>query len=163
MMEPIHVAQFVIPFITAPASLFSSIYVVYLIYCKQRARTRASNPREQILLGMSLFDISFSFALSFSTTPGPAEVQQRLPTYGTVATCTAQGFLVQLGLGAPLYNACLCIYFLIKVRYQVSDDYLMKWAIPAMHALIVAFSIGTAITALVLDLFNYAGECFVGL
>jgi hypothetical protein len=106
-----------------------------------------------------MLDLSFSFTLSFSTTPGPAIMDKTLPTYGsTVGTCVAQGFFVQLGLGAPLYNACFCIYYLLSVRYHVSDECLMKFAVPAMHFLIMAFSIGMAVTGLVLKLFNYAGK-----
>jgi hypothetical protein len=148
-------ALFLLPCFSAPLSLMSSAYVVHLII-KRRKKTLC-RPREQILLGLSLLDMSFSFALSFSTLPVPAVQRRKLPTVGTVATCSAQGFLVQLGLGAPIYNACLCMYYFLSIRYKVSDEALMQWAIPSMHAFILTFSFGTAIAGLLMEIFNSAG------
>jgi hypothetical protein len=94
-------ALYYTPFVVAPISMFSSIYVCYLILRRSRRKDLETRPREQLLLGMSCLDILGSFGLAFSTTPGPA-IQENdavhLPTYGTVQTCTAQDFFVHMGV-----------------------------------------------------------------
>jgi hypothetical protein len=149
-------ALYLIPFFSAPISLFSSMYVVYRILKRGRQNIR---PRDQLLLGLSFFDMCGSFGFSFSTTLAPAGAlgNGNFPSYGTVGTCTAQGFFVQLGLGVTYYNASLCIYYLLTVRYRVTDGYISKCILPMIHLVVFTITFGLAIAALCLKLFNDAG------
>jgi len=129
-----------------------------------------------MLLGMSLLDMSTSFALSFSTLPGSSILMEAkaagivkpgqwvLPTRGTVETCTAQGFLAHMGLGVPMYNASICFYYLLSIKYQIQDKTLMRWMIPFAHTFIFLWIFGTGIYAVVQKLFNFAGVlgCYLG-
>jgi hypothetical protein len=149
-------AIYLIPFFSAPISLFSSSYVVYRILKIGRQNRR---PRDQLLLGLSFLDMCSSFGFSFSTMPAPAGAMGDgiYPSYGTVGTCTAQGFFVQLGLGVSYYNASLCIYYLLTVRHRISKEYVSKWLLPMMHLVTLTITFGLAIAALRLKLFNHAG------
>ena len=56
----------------------------------------------RLLLAMSIVDIMASIAYMFSTIPAPKGSHEVIWAFGTVQTCTAQGFFVQLGLVAPI-------------------------------------------------------------
>jgi hypothetical protein len=148
--------KYFIPFFTAPISLCSSIYLVYSIL-KQGKRAVSTKPKEQLLLGLSLLDICGSFAYSFSTTPAPYWINSPYPTYGNERTCSAQGFLAKLRLGVPVYNACICIYFLLTVRYKVNKSIIKKWVLPSMHLGVFFFSFGTATVALAMGWYHFNG------
>lgn len=59
-----------------------------------------------------------------------------------------------MGLAIPVYNACLSVYYLLAVRYGVTDGQMKKWIEPLMH--FVAFLLGadTALSGIPLNLFN---------
>lgn len=169
-------ALYVIPFVTASISLLSSLFLVRRIIQKSLRHKNGFRiqPRQQLLLGLSLFDITSSFALAFSTTPAPAILQDHhemdarslFPTFGTITTCDVQGFLVQLGIiGTPFYNLSLCLYYILSVRYQYKDNStLLQRLIPTMHVFIVTIAFTTAIVALRKKLYNYSGTsgCWIG-
>ena len=154
-MVPIDRALYTIPFVTAPLSFFSSIYLMSRIF--KKGRTNWRKPKEQLLLGLSLLDIFGSFAFSWSTVPAPAKEHGVYPTYGTIATCNAQGFGVQVGIAVPLYNAALCLYYILTIRYKWRGKDLMKWLIPAIHVFILTFAFGMASAGLFLKIYGQAG------
>ena len=77
--------------------------------------------------------------------------------FGNIQTCTVQGFFVQLGTVAPLYNLALCILYICIVRYKIRDKTLINSYVPVVHIVIMGFIIFTAFYALAKDLFNDAG------
>lgn len=110
-------------------------------------------------MGLALLDMCSSFAMSFSTAAGPGP-NQNYPAYGNELTCTIQGFLVQVGLGTPIYNAAIGIFYILTIRFKwsVSDKGIIKKCyVPVAHFVILAYSFSTAIAALVLDVYGFAG------
>jgi hypothetical protein len=82
----------------------------------------------QIILGVSLFDIFGAIGWMLSTAPIPTEYSDGSPTYiygavGNDATCTAQGFLLQLSFTAVFYNISLSSYY-----------FLGKWAAGVLYS-----------------------------
>lgn len=156
---------FYAPFVVGPISFFSSVLlVVLLLLHPQHRKHLRERPKEQFLLGLSILEMCGSFANSWSTLPTPSfdrpyghEPSDIFKKWGTVATCDVQGFLQQLGFCAPLYNACLCIYYLLTVVGEVPSHKLMKCWVPVCHICIAVYALATATTALVLKLYNYAG------
>lgn len=72
----------------------------------------------QLVLGISIFDLVGSVAWGLSTLPIPKydEYGRETPIYGAMgndATCTAQGFLLQLNFTAVFYNISLSTYYLL--------------------------------------------------
>eukprot|EP00934_Nitzschia_sp_Nitz4_P006549 Nitzschia sp. Nitz4//scaffold53_size117307//5678//7118//NITZ4_003752-RA/size117307-exonerate_est2genome-gene-0.90-mRNA-1//-1//CDS//3329554151//6539//frame0 len=160
---------FYIPFFVAPLSMLSSSYIAYQILQKENRPKLRKSARDQLLLGMSFLDILASFGLSFSTIPGPeesinTELRYNYPRFGNVQTCEAQAFFVHMGVGVPWYNAAICIYYVLSIRYNVSDRKVVKWFVPIVHSVIMLWTFSTAITGLLLDVFNFAGllGCWVG-
>ncbi|CAB9515388.1 expressed unknown protein [Seminavis robusta] len=145
----------VVPVITASISCCSSIFLLTRIFKTLHSDAfHIKRTRDHLLIGLTFLDVCGSLGLSFSTYLAP------YPNFdgpGTVETCSLQGFLVQLGLGVPLYNASLCIYFVLAVRYSIPDQKLTKWLVPIVHLAILPFILGSAIYGLATEVFNPAG------
>lgn len=76
---------------------------------------------------------------------------------GSEATCTAQGFFIQLGFAVPLYNCVLCMYFLLVIKYHKPERDLQKFFEPIGHLLSLGYPLGTAIAGAVMDLYHSNG------
>jgi len=111
-------------------------------------------------VGMSCIDICASFGWFLSTWAVPEETGFALAR-GTTASCNFQGFLLQLAVGAPLYNSSLALFYLMVIKYNWTNGRLQ--AVEKMvHAAILIFSIGTSILLLPLTQYNHIGAvCWV--
>lgn len=78
-----------------------------------------------------------------------------------MATCNYQGFLLQLAIGAPLFNASLGLYYALMIRKKWTDKMLARielW----VHTVIWTFAIGTSIVLLPLKQYNQIGQvCWI--
>ena len=72
---------------------------------------------------------------------------------GNTATCTAQGFFLQLLVGVTLYNASLAAYYLLKCCYEWTEEEVEKYE-PLIHCVAIIFPVDTAIAGLPLKLYN---------
>merc|ERR1719464_908913 len=70
---------------------------------------------------MSISDFNTSFWYFLSTWAVPSENTNLYQANGTDASCTAQGFFVQLGIATPLYNFALSFYYLLLIRYRLDE------------------------------------------
>ena len=91
-----------------------------------------------------------------STTPVPSNYSEEIwNASGNTATCTAQGFILFLGLMASqLYNCSLCLYYLIIIKYNKKDDYIRKFVEPWLHAVPILISLIGGITIAAKKAFN---------
>jgi len=112
------------------------------------------------MVGISFFDIIFSFGFSLGPLMLPAGT---LPwAHGTVQTCTFQGFLIFLGLASYAYSAMLMLLFVFVVRYNVSDRTLARYAEPFMHAVPIGYYGASSIVGLAWEMYNPSGSlCLV--
>lgn len=136
------------------------IYKIFLRYRQQRCANRSSSNNiecvttyHRMLLCVSVLDILTSFWQALSTLPVPASTGVAFG-HGTTATCSAQGFFVQLSAATPVYMAALNIYFMLKIRYNVSDSVLSKRYEPWLHAVPLSFAFISASLGTALDIFN---------
>ena len=146
----------IVPKVTSVLSLIGSSIImsdILAVYRGKRGRTRLS-PRHRILAGMSFCDSLSSFGWFLTTWPIPSDISYTKWTVGTQATCTLQGFLVQLGVGAAIYSGCLAIYYFLVIRQGWSDDRICKCAEPIMHLISLGFTFGSAIAGVALTLYN---------
>jgi len=130
---------------------------MYEVWCDHK--TRGSTPIQRALVGMSIVDILSSsawFMSSWAVPEGSWEFAK-----GNGATCNYQGFLLQLAIGAPLFNASLGLYYALMIRMKWTDKMLAKieyW----VHGVIWTFSIGTSIALLPLKQYNQIGQvCWI--
>jgi hypothetical protein len=132
-----------VPRISASLSLFGSSMIIYDIL---RDRSKLGSVFHNLMVAMSVFDIVGSIAWAFSTLPIP-EYEYGEPTgiygaKGNEATCTAQGFFIQLGYTSIFYNMSLSFYFMLVVRYGMKENQLKKLQLWLnLPALIVGFAL----------------------
>jgi hypothetical protein len=76
-------------------------------------------------------------------------------TYVLAETCDAHAFFVQWTIMTPIYNASLCIYYVLVVKLGWNERQLQKvhyW----FHILPVGISLGTAIAGSILGIYGNA-------
>jgi hypothetical protein len=72
-----------------------------------------------------VFDFIGSFAMSFTTLPIPKEYYV-YGSKGTDATCTAQGFMIQMGTVACLLGVSLAVYYNVAINQGWNEDKIRK-------------------------------------
>lgn len=80
---------------------------------------------------------------------------------GNQASCSFQGFLLQIVIGAPLYNCALAYFFFLVVKFDTSSKDLARME-KYVHGLIITFAVGTSILLLPLEQYNHIGTvCWI--
>ena len=138
---------------SAMLSILGSCAIVYIIVINRKRKL--SRVHNRLLLSMSCIDILSSMANVITTSAIPRGTDPySYGASGTIGTCNAQGFFLQLGFGAPTYNSMLCIHYLLFVKYRVREKVIAKKIEPFMHAVAILYPLSTAIASLFLGLFN---------
>lgn len=107
--------------------------------------TRRSTVFHQLLVGMAIFDICTAFAWVFATAPIDTEVGSHVEgSAGNEASCTAQGFFIQLGFTSVFYNVSLSFYYVLVIAYSWREFQLRRIR-PYMHALPIITGVGLAL------------------
>jgi hypothetical protein len=91
---------------------------------------------QQLVCGMSIFDIFSSLGNIFSTLPIPEyqyfeSSSTSIPTgvygaKGNANTCTAQGFFIQLGYTSAFYNMVLSVYYFLVIKKGMRESQLQR-------------------------------------
>jgi len=138
--------------------MVSSSVLVYMILRNPREKNK-NKSYHRIMLGMSICDICASTAWFFSTWLEP--VGSAIGAVGTQATCSLQGFFVQLDVTTIFYSGTLSLYYLLILVYKWENERFAKIE-PFLHLNAWTWGLGTAIASLPLKLFNPAGwSCFI--
>lgn len=149
-----------LPRITGSLSIVASVFIVWIVLRDRRAKL--AKTRYRLLLGMSVADLFNSAAFALSSAPIPRGTYGAYGAVGTTATCTAQGFFVQLGFAEPSYSCMLAIYFVLVIQLNVAERDIRRRIEPLMHVFAVLYPLGTAVAGLPLKLFNSSGTmCYI--
>lgn len=152
-------AMAITPKTASGLSIPGSLFIIYEVISDIR-HGKGGSAMKRSLLGMSCVDILSSIGWFLSTWAAPVESGAPFAS-GTNGTCAFQGFLLQIAIGAPLYNGALVLYYLLVIKYQWSNEKLIKIE-PWLHAFIWIWCLGTSATLLGLRLFNFIGPvCWV--
>jgi hypothetical protein len=138
------------PKVTSLLSIPCSIFIIFEAI--RDSRRGKSSAVQRALVGMSCIDILSSSAWFLSTWAVPRGTIAY--SVGNQATCNFQGFLLQLAIGAPLYNCSLALYYLLIIKYKWTNERLQKserW----VHVSIISFSVGSSVALLPLKLYNH--------
>jgi hypothetical protein len=165
-LSPEDKALVVIPCITGSISFLSSAIMTYMILSdRKETRNRSKN---NLLLGLCISDLFLSSAYACSTFLGPSSLVPFIESglgvgigstvVGTDFSCSLQASFSQLGFCQPSYNAALCVYYLLIIRFNKTDSQIRKWILPAMHAIIISFNVAGVVVGVSLDAFHYAGS-----
>jgi hypothetical protein len=153
--------------VSATLSLIASSIIIYKLYLRFKKRPKTtgvtSNSRSsrndsittyhRMILGISILDVIHSTSSAFSTLLVPPSTGAVF-AHGTVGTCAVQGLFQQLTATIVIYMATLNTYFMLKIRYNVSDSIIQKRYELWFHAIPIAFFLITGVTGLSLKVFN---------
>lgn len=157
----------IVPKISGFLSFVSSCAII-LDNLSTRSKHKKINTQRRLLLGLSLFDMIQSACHICSTWPVPKFASETYSfvkyNIGNQTSCTIQGFfLLFSGLTVPLYNAFLCLYYLICVKYPRMPPTRMSYCIePFFHISAITYPMCLAIYGLLNEMYNATGTtCFV--
>jgi hypothetical protein len=156
------VAEALVPKFGAALSLFGSSMILYELHLDWRQGNARDGATSRILVSMSIADIIFSLGYFLTTWPAPSDLNYIRFNVGNQATCTFQGFIVQLGyVASPLFNITLALCFLLRIRCQWTD-FRLKRLEPWTQGFIWSFALACAIYPIPLGLYNNAWEiCWI--
>ena len=144
-----------LPKFTGALSLIGSTFIFQDVVFHKKTNHRVYH---RIVLGLSCSDMVASVVNILSTWPIPEGTAGVMFASGTTQTCTAQGFFNELGnLATPLYNASLCLYYVLVIRNAWVEERIRTKAEPFMHALPITIALTIAILGLPFKLYNNSG------
>ena len=159
---PQQMAVAIAPKFTAFASAVGSSCACFLIL--RGGSGSGSNQKRtyhRLVLGMSMCDFSASVAWFFTTWPIPRGTPGVYGAVGTQQTCSAQAFFAQFSLSTVMYNATLCVYYVLVIVKGWKDEDIVKIE-PFFHGHAIAWGLGTGLASLGLTLFNQVGwDCWI--
>jgi len=120
-----------IPRFTGSLSIVGSLSIMFMILSDRKEKL--TKPNHRLMLMLSAFDIISSTAILTTTLAFPRE-SGIYGAAGNNATCTAQGFFVMLGMAVPMYNASLCLFFVLTIRYRLPPSRFSVIVEPFLHA-----------------------------
>jgi hypothetical protein len=139
----------VAPTVTGSISFIASLTLITTIL---RSDLKLSTVYRRLIFGISVADLVQSIAQATSTAPMPAGSVWGAIGYDT--TCDLQGFFTILGVcGAMLYSISLCTYFLLVVKFEMSELKIKTRVEPFLHAFPILY-------ALVCSIYIYANQNF---
>lgn len=165
MLTAISSKGVILAIVAGTLSFLSSSFIMMTIF-----RSKQNTQYHRIMFFMSFWDAISSCCILLVTLPMPSNVSDvydygGASSFGTVATCNAQGFLLVLGLGmCVLSNMLLNIYYFFAIRYNVDDEKFKKVAEP-LFLLCTTLAMVLPVTLLRYDMFNptpYEPFCFFG-
>jgi hypothetical protein len=125
---------------------------------RPHSKGQTSHVYLRILAGMSIYDLVYTlFSAMFGLLFKPRESETDRDGYGTRFTCTLQGFFIQWGFGCFAYGAWLSVYYVLTIRYSLSEATLARYVEPVIHSSVFIFYFGTALIASALGLMNPTG------
>lgn len=149
----------ILPKISACMSMFGNTWIMLEVIFDEdtnRGIRKRENVYNRLMFGMSFFDNLEAVWNFASTWPAPRDTPYIFDPRGTTRTCAVQGFFLQLGLGISMYNAMLSIYYLLVIRYNISERQLRGVVEPVMHTVGFTAAFGTAFAGLFMNLYNWA-------
>jgi len=131
----------IIPHVTGAMSVIGSSYIIVDVL---RDRSKWKKTYNRLLFAMSCFDCVTSGGFGFSTLPIPKGTPGVYNPRGTTATCTVQGFFIQMSIIGPMYNMMLALYYYLMVNRRMSEGAIAAKVEVYMHAFcwISAFTMG---------------------
>jgi hypothetical protein len=147
----------VLRMVIAPVSIMASLVIIVMI---GRSAQKLSTTQHRLLLASSISDILFSSAISLGSIPSPKGTLWL--SMGTLTTCKLQAFFYMFGLICiPCFNAGMCIFYLLKVKYDMSDEQMRTRVEPFLLGFPVTISTIIAMIGLMSKFveMNPAGTC----
>jgi hypothetical protein len=148
----------VAPMVTGSISFIASLTIIIMIF---RSTVKLSTIYRRIILGTSVFDLLQSLSQVLSTIA--MEKGAVWSAIGNHASCQFKGFLVIVGsCGAVLYSLSLTLYFLLVIKYEMSEALVKQRFEPYFHAVPILFSLAIGIITYATHNINPSGPtCWI--
>jgi hypothetical protein len=142
-----------VPIASAVLSITGASAILYnLLSDHQR---RFTSPYFRIMFGLSLTDCIFGFVVVIHSFLAPKGTPGLFYAIGNQASCEAVGFLRHFtAFIQPLYVASLSLYYLLVIKYDVSDDFFKKKVEPWLHVVSIGYPLLGSIVAESFGMFN---------
>jgi hypothetical protein len=144
------------------STIASTCLIVHIL----RSHHGLSTTYHRLVFGLCIADILSSYAQALTTTMAPKEMNYLVPyAQGNTATCTAQGFLLAVGvIAAALYNCSICLYYLSIIRYNKKDEYIRNKLEPWFHGTSIIIPLAVGFIGIAMKGYNINGSasaCFI--
>lgn len=148
----------IVPSITGCISSIASTTLIVSIF---RSNQKLSTVYRRLVFALSVFDILQSIPQIFSSLPMPTG--SIWGAIGNDITCDLQGFFATIGFcGAVLYSLSLTIYFLLVVKFNMSEAKIKKNVEPFLHVVPIAYGVTFATFTYVTNNYNSIGTlCWI--
>ena len=142
------------------STIASTCLVLHIL----RSHHGLSTTYHRLVFGLFVADILSSFGFALGSTMVPKEMNYYIPSaQGNTATCTAQGFLLTVGVAvAALYNCSICLYYLSIIRYNKKDEYIRNKLEPWFHGISIIIPLVLEFIIMTMKGYNASGGvCFL--
>jgi len=137
-----------IPHFSGTLSILGSSAVIYMIL-SDRAE-KLARPNHRLMLMLSVFDVLQSAAVTTSTWPFPRN-NDIYGSIGNMNTCKVQYFFATLGMAVPMYNASLCILYLLTIKHRLQPRHFATKIEPFLHTASVLIPLTLATVPIVMN------------
>jgi hypothetical protein len=146
------------PVVTGSISVAASLAIIVMIY---RSRLKLSTIYRRLVFGISSFDLIQSISQMFSSFLMPKGTMWG--AVGNHPVCSFQGFMTVVGFaGAALYTFSLTLYFLLRLRFKMTDMSIKQKVEPLLHLIPILYAWGVGIFIYAMDQYNPAGPiCWI--
>ena len=153
-----------IPHFTGALSLLGSSAVIYMII-SDRAE-KLAKPNNRLMLMLCAFDVIQSAAVAMSTWPFPRS-DDIYGSMGNMTTCKVQYFFAALGLTVPMYNASLCMLYLLTIKHRLHPRHFATKIEPFLHTAsvlipLILASVPVAMNQVIPPRKGYSTICRIG-
>jgi len=131
------------PRIGSLLSILGSSILIYSVLSDRQKRKKVTG---ELLVTLSAFDIIGSLGYVFTTLPTPA-TDYIEGGKGNSASCTAQGFFIQLGTISMFLNVSIAFYYVLIIQFswrehrlRKSRIYYLLYIVPVIVGSILAFA-----------------------
>jgi hypothetical protein len=151
----------VAPAVSATLSIFGSCCIIWMIASDWQKKI--SNVKYRFLLALSISDIVNSLVFLIWPIPMPSGTKGIWGAFGNVSTCQIQGFFMQMGVTGSFYNGALSLYFLLTLRYGLSNADIAKKYELWCHLVAILWPLVTGLVSASMQWYRVnAIGCFLG-
>jgi hypothetical protein len=152
---------YIVPSVTGSLSILGSSLILLMLYKRGNRKWLY----HRLLLAMSSVDILVSFWIALGALPVPKETQNPRAK-GNWATCSMNGFVIQLSLCTAFYNFSLLFYYYLMIRCKWKENDIKRRLEVPMHLFSLGVPIVLGIVGLSLELYTPNGlgfqRCYIG-
>ena len=134
-------------------SIVGSCIIIYLVFQRKGVTRDVEQIYHRIILGLSIMDIIVSVGSLLS--PFLIRNDVNLPLgIGNARTCEMTGFFITFFVGSCLYNSCLSLYYVLTIKFGISNYTLSRKYEPWIHIILFIIPLAFSIAGIVTDAFN---------